>query len=559
MKTKSRPFAAVLMAMTFIVSGAITLPELPDRDQMTVKGYVHDGTNPIGGVYVTDGFSFVSTDADGSYYMATDPQAEFIYVISPKGYNPECTNGLSRFWSRLNLTSGTMRCDFELTPVDDTKHKMIVLGDPQMRDDHDHDIFKTDALPDIKATVKAAKDAGEEVSVLVLGDMCFNNPETFPRYANYWLGLNTPMYHVPGNHDKHIVTDASVAVAEYKAAFGPLYYAVNKGKVHYLMFDNVNITARGAYDSAISEDALSWLTKYLSFVPTDNILVVGVHIPVTDSGSTAEANKNFLLNLSKYRTLILSAHRHYGKNLGKYSLSAAADADIEERIHSALCGAYWYGDVAKDGTPLGYYLYDVDGTDISWIFRPLGDDSYGQITIHEPAPFGSRMKVDVNIYDYDSQWNVTWKLDGVDKGRMYNYEAFDPHANELYAEHEKTWCRPAKTKHMFYGYLPADYKKIEVNATDRFGRTHTRVYGEGAGISPVTTDSDIFVSLDGRMLSVASVSPVAAINVFSVAGHGCNMVENIAEMDLTALPSGVYVVEIRTENGGILTQKILLK
>lgn len=287
--------------------------------------------------------------------------------------------------------------------------------------------------------------------------------------------------------------------------------------------------------------------------------MVGVHIPVTDSGSTAEANKNFLLNLSKYRTLILSAHRHYGKNLGKYSLSAAADADIEERIHSALCGAYWYGDVAKDGTPLGYYLYDVDGTDISWIFRPLGDDSYGQITIHEPAPFGSRMKVDVNIYDYDSQWNVTWKLDGVDKGRMYNYEAFDPHANELYAEHEKTWCRPAKTKHMFYGYLPADYKKIEVNATDRFGRTHTRVYGEGAGISPVTTDSDIFVSLDGRMLSVASVSPVAAINVFSVAGHGCNMVENIAEMDLTALPSGVYVVEIRTENGGILTQKILLK
>ena len=112
---------------------------------------------------------------------------------------------------------------------------------------------------------------------------------------------------------------------------------------------------------------------------------------------------------------------------------------------------------------------------------------------------------------------------------------------------------------MFYGYLPADYKKIEVNATDRFGRTHTRVYGEGAGISPVTPDSDIFVSLDGRMLSVASVSPVAAINVFSVAGHGCNMVENIAEMDLTALPSGVYVVEIRTENGGILTQKILLK
>ena len=40
MKTKSRPFAAVLMAMTFIVSGAITLPELPDRDQMTVKNKV---------------------------------------------------------------------------------------------------------------------------------------------------------------------------------------------------------------------------------------------------------------------------------------------------------------------------------------------------------------------------------------------------------------------------------------------------------------------------------------------------------------------------------------
>jgi len=554
-----RQLALSMLTATALTASALSLPDLPDRDGMAIKGYVHDGTNTLAGVPVTDGYSIVTTGTDGSYYIPYNPAAEMVYVVVPSGYNPECTDGISRFWQPIRQGGTSMQADFALVPTgNDTRHTMLVLGDPQMRNDHDHGLFVSDALPDIKQTINNLKADGTDVGVLVLGDICFNNPSTYPRYTAYWPGINTPLYHVPGNHDKHIVTDASAQAPEYKATFGPLYYSFNKGKVHYLMLDNVNVTSEGAYDTNISDDALAWVTQDLSMVPEGTTVIVCVHQPITNSKTTAEANKNLLLSLSKYRTIILSAHKHYAQNLGKYSLSAAPDADIEERIHTALCGAYWYGDVAKDGTPLGYYVYDVDGSDISWQFKALGDDDYSQITIHEPAPFGSRLKVDVNVYDYDSHWSVSWKLDGVDKGRMYNYEALDPHANALYANHEKTWCRPALTKHLFYGYLTKDYSEVEVNATDRFGRTHTCKYGSSSGLGTISS-KNLHVSVADSILTVASEMPVSTIGLYTVSGSLCMTSTGISTMDVSALPAGAYVVKTIFDNGQSAVEKIILR
>ena len=532
--------------------------EIPDRPDTEVKGFVRCDGEGVGGVIVTNGYDFATTNVFGIYYLPQNDKAEMVYIIPPAGYDPVTTDGIPAFFKTIGRKDKVFQADFELTATgDDERHRFLAIADPQMRGEHDYSLYESTAIPDIRSTLDDIRTDGIPCQALVLGDICFDSWDTYPRYLASLSGIPTPFYHIPGNHDKHIVTDANVSAAEYKAAFGPLYYAVNKGKVHYLMLDNINVTSRGAYDTAISDAAASWVSKYLAMVPKDNFIVLCVHQPVTNSKTTAEANKDLLLTLSKYRTIILSAHKHFGQNLGKYALSAAPDADIEERIHSALCGAYWYGDVAKDGTPLGYYVYDIDGTDISWQFKPLGDDDYGQITIHEPVPFGKRLKTDVNVYDYDSNWSVSWKLDGVDKGRMYNYEALDPRANALYADHEKTWCRPAMTKHLFYGYLNEGYSEIEVNATDRFGRTHTQVFSASAGISSTRTDS-IHVSVDNRILRVASESDIASVRVLGLSGAVC--AEGTTDsMDLSTLAAGVYVVKICMTDSSIVARKIALR
>lgn len=395
--------------------------------------------------------------------------------------------------------------------------------------------------------------------MLVLGDICFDSWDTYPRYLSLIRQAGGVFYHIPGNHDKHIVTDPAVALKEYREAFGPSYYSFDKGRVHYLMLDNVLVTDRGEYTTGLTADALAWVKTDLSYVREGSRVVVCVHQPLTNSKTTGAENQDLLLMLSKYRTMILSAHKHYGQNLGKYALSAAPDADIEERIHSALCGAYWYGDVAKDGTPLGYYVYNVKGAGtLSWQFKPLGKTTDFQFCIHEPAPFGKKLKLDVNVFDYDSYWSVTWRLDGTDKGKMYNYEALDPHANELYAEHEKSWCRPAPTKHLFYGYLDADWSDVEVSATDRFGRTYTQTRTSGAGASETASVSDLHWFVDGKTLHVKAVPDVESIRIYDISGRQVLAAENAPATDLSPLRGGTYLVRITVAGYAPVVGKIVI-
>ena len=57
-------------------------------------------------------------------------------------------------------------------------------------------------------------------------------------------GFPTLLYSIPGNHDNDGATPAGVGVdrrAEhlYRRTFGPTYYAMNIGDVHWIMMDNI--------------------------------------------------------------------------------------------------------------------------------------------------------------------------------------------------------------------------------------------------------------------------------------------------------------------------------
>lgn len=534
---------------------------IPDRADTEVKGFVRCGDKPVADVLVTNGYEFARTNVFGIYYLPKNENARMVWLVTPAGYDAVATDGVPAFFKTIDRKDKVFQADFELVATgDDRNHNFLALADPQMRGDHDYGMFESEALPDLKATLDAMKENGTVCPVLVLGDICFDSWDTYPRYLSLIRRTGGVFYHIPGNHDKRIVTDPEVALKEYTAAFGPTYYSFNKGGVHYLMLDNVLVTARGEYSAGLTDEALAWVKADLSYVREGSRVIVCVHQPLTATKTSGTANQDLLLALSKYRTMILSAHKHYGHNLGKYALSAAPDADIEERIHSALCGAYWYGDVAKDGTPLGYYIYTAKSAGaLSWQFKPLGMTVDHQFCIHEPAPFGKKLKLDVNVFDYDSNWDVTWRLDGEDKGKMYNYEAYDPHANELYADHEKDWCRPALTKHMFYGYLPADYSEVEVNVSDRFGRKYTQTLVSPAGVADGVGAGAAYWFVDGDVLYVKTGSDIMSVDVYDISGRAALHAENMPATDLSTLREGTYIVRIVVAGQAPIVGKIVVK
>jgi hypothetical protein len=48
------------------------------------------------------------------------------------------------------------------------------------------------------------------------------------------------------------------------------------------------------------------------------------------------------------------------------------EGNIIEHNHGAVCGAWWTGPVCSEGTPAGYAVYEVNGSEISWYYKSTG-------------------------------------------------------------------------------------------------------------------------------------------------------------------------------------------
>ena len=66
-----------------------------------VKGIIKGEGQPLGEVLVTDGYTFSVTDVDGRYEMDAHPDAEFVYIVTPKGYVADYSTGVPQFYQRI--------------------------------------------------------------------------------------------------------------------------------------------------------------------------------------------------------------------------------------------------------------------------------------------------------------------------------------------------------------------------------------------------------------------------------------------------------------------------
>src|SRR5690606_30375509 len=125
------------------------------------------------------------------------------------------------------------------------------------------------------------------------------------------------------------------------------------------------------YDGYISEQQLEWLKKDLSFVPKDNLIIISLHIPVHNS---VKNNTQLYALLEPFEKVhIMSGHTHYNKNVIRNG--------IYEHNHGTVCGAWWTGDICSDGTPNGYGVYHVDGTNLQWYYKSTGSGKDHQLTL----------------------------------------------------------------------------------------------------------------------------------------------------------------------------------
>ena len=483
----------------------------------TVYGLVQCNGRPVEGVVVSDGYECTKTDASGAYQLASGKNHGYVFMSIPSGYTVKTEGGRPMFHNYVDKSSiAPERADFMLfEDPDQDKHTMVVMGDIHLAArNNDADQFQT-FVNDLNTYMSS--NSSVKFYGLTLGDLAWDqywipNGYDLTHYLKDIAKVNTTVFNTIGNHDheQYAAGDFNT-VSVYKKVVGPTYYSFNIGRIHYVAIDDIECTNTGSgnrtYNTKVVNEVLDWLRKDIDQIGKDTPVVISMHSPVyNETGGNRLANSETMLSiLAGRKTHILSGHTHIMYNVEK--------EDHFEHNAGAVCATWWWTGketpgihISTDGTPGGYLLFNVDGTDFSWQFKPTGksithqfrtfDRNEIHITAEKYTPSASEEhaadfikmageyskastanEVLINVWNYDPEWVVEVTENGTpltvsrvtmkDPLHMISYPAKRWNAGK-----EPTF-ETGNTTHFFKVTASAPNTTLSVKVTDRFGNVYT--------------------------------------------------------------------------------------
>ena len=365
----------------------------------TVYGVVSTADGPVPGVVVSDGVEVTVTNEQGIYQLQSDKEWGYVFISVPAGYEVPAEGVLPQFYKMMKGDASTAeRVDFSLTAVDgQDDYKVLVLGDMHL----------ANRTGDLKQFMEFTSDLNayralhqqEKMYAIALGDMTwdlywYSNSYALPEYLNtinsQVKGLQ--IFHTIGNHDyDYKATNDRDAESRFMDYIAPTYYSFNLGKVHYVVLDDIDCsnydgTTSRDYEKRVSAGQLSWLAKDLSHVDKSVPLVVVMHAQVFYPSQTDgfkvdhdAVNTTQLLNvLDGYKVHFITGHTHMNYNVTPDD-AVTGGREVYEHNTGAICGSWWWSGyltpgvhLSPDGTPGGYAIWSVNGTDMEWMYKATG-------------------------------------------------------------------------------------------------------------------------------------------------------------------------------------------
>ncbi len=514
------------------------LSEVPDKAGMTIKGIVHSDQKGIPGVIVSDGFDLTVTDEKGIYYLKSQKEHGYVFVVLPGDYEAPCVGGIPQFFKQVSPGSLVEQRDFQLTKTDNTEHVVIVSSDWHLANrNNDVAQYRQGILADANATIASYEAAGKKVYGLTLGDLSwetywYSTKFALPEYLKEMSRMNCPTFNTMGNHDNDPYFEGDWYAEEtFKRVVGPTYYAFNIGDVHYIVLDNVEYINTGGryasvgqrnYNTIIVPRQREWLRKYLATIEDKSKpLIIGMHVPLFNRPQVdANGNYNISIYLKEGDQLVadlagfsnvhvLTGHSHFNWNM-------QATPNIMEHNIGAVSATWWwtgrndYGGnhVCKDGSPGGYAVWEMNGTDVEWYYKSAGYERNYQfraydlntvhITLEEHAPdtpanmvseftkyayeYGRSNKnneVLINVFGYDDDWEVVVKENGksLDVRRVNTRDPLHLISYTIrrvnFGNTPSSSMMSSTTSHLFKAQATTATLPIEITVTDRFGNIYT--------------------------------------------------------------------------------------
>lgn len=501
--------------------------EIVEKEGFNVYGFISCDGVGVPGVVVSDGIEVTTTDEDGLYYLKSNEYNKVVFMSVPSGYETVTDGILPKFHKVLDGNSSTTeRADWTLTKVDNADHVMYILGDMHLAKRTNDLTQFDDFTTDLNAQITANKSKRQYA--ITLGDMSwdlywYSNNYDLTSYLSTMKSKvsGVQVFHTIGNHDHDMMQAGDYeTVNVFKSKVAPTYYSFNVGNVHYVVLDNILCTNTVAddgsgrsYKATLTTDQLSWLKKDLAFVDKSKVLVITMHAHMySETGSNNLTNAAQLEELCKgYVTHVMSAHTHVN-----WTNDKSSSKGIIHHNSGAVCGTWWWTGyladglyLCKDGSPSGYYVYNMNGTDVKWRFKPTGRDfthafrtydrneivlsaknfapsaNASHATSFEKSATGwvtsdKNNYVYFNVFDYNTSWTIEVTENGKtltpevvkvkDPLHLAAYEAKRHNAN---ANPTSSFLTNTVNSHIFRVKASSATSTIDFKLTDGFGNVYT--------------------------------------------------------------------------------------
>ncbi len=474
--------------------------------------HVRSGSEPgIAGVKVSNGLDIVHTNAAGEYSLPIGDD-DIIFVVKPRNWKtPTNKLKLPQFYyiHKPNGSPADFRfpgvkptgplpesVDFPLTPqAEPDKFRALLFGDTQPRDIKEVEYIAHDVIEQV-----VAEDAHGASFGVTLGDIVFDDLSLMGPLNQAIALIDIPWYNVIGNHDLNLDAKNDAHSDEtFESIYGPSYYSFDYGPTHFLVLDDVlwevpENETQGGYRGGFGKEQLEFVRADLASIPEDQLVVLLMHIPLTDVGDRQD-----LYRLIEQRPAMVSvsAHTHYMEHrfIGQEDGWMGPEKH-HHVVNVTVCGSWWRGQpdergiphaTMSDGGPNGYSIMEFDGANYSLELRPASRPPEYQMNIYAPETVSTSALastvIQANVFAASEKWVCEMRIGEGPWIPMQRITIVDPGFQmEKTREEEladRSWTElpgPHPTPHFYRAMLPADVamgtQMIQVKATEPNGKAY---------------------------------------------------------------------------------------
>jgi hypothetical protein len=348
-------------------------------DDRNADGVRQAGEPGLPDIVVSNQIDVTRTGADGAYQLPGRGTG-VLFVSLPRG-----RSATPSFWKAVS-SDDAKGVDFGLVVAPDSDEFTFVhASDTHL---HEDSLHRTRAFLALLTTRRVSFS-------IVTGDLIRDAlrvdegtaTRLYELYTREVRASSVPIWNVPGNHEIFGIERHHSLVAKthplfgkgmYRKHLGPNYYSFNRGRVHFVALDTVDMDDLWYYGH-VDKAQMEWLARDLAQVPKGTTVVTFNHIPLvtgrgyatgyTDTGAAPSliriGDKSQYRHIVANTTEVLKALRDHN-----YSLSLNGHNHAFERVLlSPLPGATRFhltasvigptNDVVP--SPAGVTLYRVRG------------------------------------------------------------------------------------------------------------------------------------------------------------------------------------------------------